>query len=96
MVFVNTRSRFLLIAIIKFHLNHYCDFKVVIKLEQNRYVDNWLTSADYLDGDAGMVTESVTIMGKSGFLPAKWGSKSSLVYESIAKDLGSDIPGNLF
>ena len=91
-VFGNASSPFLLNATIKFHLNKFCDSKVVTELKQNLYVDDWLTGADFQDEVAGMVTEAVTIMGKGGFPLAKWGSNSSVVNERIVKSLGTDFP----
>ena len=72
-VFGNTSSPFLLNVTIKFHLNKFCDSKVVTELKQNLYVDDWLTSANFQDEAADMVTEAVTILGKGGFPLAKWG-----------------------
>jgi len=85
--FGNRCSPFILNATIRNHLKKYDNDKVVMELEQNLYVDDWLTGADDEDEAAQMIQEADHIMKKASMNLTKWGSNSREVLDKALYEL---------
>lgn len=94
-VFGNTSSPFLLNATIRFHLKHFENSKVVDELNENLYVDDWLTGADSQEEIAHMARDAENVMGKGGFPLAKWGSNSTIVNQRLIRGFENESSDTL-
>ena len=77
MAFGNASSPFLLNATIKHHLDKFGKSRTVQELQDNLYVDDWLTGADTEQELTQMMLEAQGIMNKGSFPLAKWITNSS-------------------
>jgi hypothetical protein len=91
-------SPFLLNATIKHHLSLFPRGKVIEELENNLYVDDWLSGADSEEEALHMFSEACSIMNKASMNLAKWNSNSHVICDKagsvvsekgLAKVLGS-------
>ncbi|XP_068227909.1 uncharacterized protein [Palaemon carinicauda] len=81
--FGNKSSPFLLNATIKTHLKNYPHSKVVNKLYNNLYVDDWLSGADS-DAEACVkFNEANKIMAEAGMSLSRWNSNSKALREKF-------------
>ena len=74
--FGNKSSPFLLNATIKHHLSKFPSTRVIKELQDNLYVDDWLTGADSESEACRMFTEARSVMLKAKMSLAKWESES--------------------
>ena len=85
--FGNKCSPFILNATIKFHLKQFEQTQVVQELDENLYVDDWLSGADGDERAAQMISEADDIMKKATMNLTKWGSNSKDVLEQALYNL---------
>ncbi|GFR71744.1 Gypsy retrotransposon integrase-like protein 1 [Elysia marginata] len=83
--FGNTCSPFLLNATLRFHLSKFEHSATVEKLQNNLYVDDWLTGADTETEIMDMMSEADEIMQKGGFPLSKWASNCQLAKDEFSK-----------
>ena len=76
--FGNTASPFLLNATIKYHLQKYPHTEVVNELEEDMYVDNWLSGADSVNEACAKFNESREVFAHAGMPLSKWCSNNKL------------------
>jgi hypothetical protein len=76
--FGNCSSPFLLNVTIKHHLAKFPSCRIVEELEQNLYVDDWLTGADTVEEAKVMVEEATSILEKASMVLTKWGSNKEV------------------
>ncbi|XP_076037767.1 uncharacterized protein LOC143023139 [Oratosquilla oratoria] len=74
--FGNTSSPFLLNATIRHHLNSYPVSVTVQELQENLYVDDWLSGADTVEEANTMFLEAQSILSDAGMTLSKWNSNS--------------------
>ena len=86
--FGNKSSMFLLIATIRHHLSKYPYSRVVTELNDNMYVDNWLSGHDEVQLSCNMTKEAKAIMDQAGMALTQWGSNSEKVGQSVTQELG--------
>jgi len=79
--FGNRCSPFLLNATVKHHLKQVEPSTVVSELEENLYVDDWLTGAEEEQSATQMIFEADEIMQKASMNLTKWGSNSREVLD---------------
>ena len=84
--FGNKSSPFLLNATIRHHLASLDTTQVVTELQENLYVDDWLSGADEEFQACDMLKEATEIMEQAGMILAKWGSNSSAVSELLYRE----------
>ena len=65
-------SPFLLSATIKHHLEQEPNLKVVEELNENLYMDDWLSGAEETSEAANMHKDANQIMNKAGMNLTKW------------------------
>ena len=85
--FGNRGSPFLLMATIRYHLANSQQTEVVQELQENLYMDDWLSGCDKEDKAFKMFDEAQTIMLEAGMTLAKWASNN--------KDLSDHFKGEL-
>jgi len=79
--FGNRSSPFILNATIKFHLNKFEKDVVTEELDENLYVDDWLSGADGEEEATSMVEEASDIMSSCSMNLTKWGSNKKVVLD---------------
>ena len=84
--FGNCSSPFLLNATIQHHLSLLPSSRTVTELQQNLYVDDFLSGCDSEDEICDMIREASDIMSQASMTLAKWGSNSSEVTEVLQRD----------
>ena len=84
--FGNCSSPFLLNATVQSHLASFPVSRVVQELQENMYVDDFLSGADSIDECCSMVQESSDIMSKASMNLVKWGSNSPDVSRMLQRD----------
>lgn len=85
--FGNRSSPFILNAVIKHHLQKFESSPVVEELNQDLYVDDWLSGADD-DGEASLkVEEASAIMSQCSMNLTKWGSNKKTVLDQALRNL---------
>lgn len=84
--FGNKASPFLLNATIRYHLSKYPPDKVIQELQENMYVDDWLSGADSEAEVCDMFTEAKAVMAHAGMTLAKWKSNSKYIMEKMYGD----------
>ena len=72
----NCSSPFLLNATVQSHLASFPASEVLEELQENMYVDDFLSGADSIDEYCSMVQESSDIMSKASMNLVNWGSNS--------------------
>lgn len=72
MPFGNTSSPFLLNSTLKHHLNSYPDTVTVQELQENLYVDDWLSGADTVEEASKMLNEVQNILLDAGMTLSRW------------------------
>lgn len=92
--FGNKASPFLLNGAVKYHLSKYPPSRVIQELQQNLYVDDWLTGANTELEACQMFEEAVKVMKAAGLDLAKWNSNSKVLADKICVETGADISGN--
>lgn len=84
--FGNKSSPFLLNATIRHHLASCSSTKTVRELQDNLYVDDWLSGADSEQEACQMFKEAREIMIKANFSLSKWESNSKEVSDMIYRE----------
>ena len=84
--FGNCSSPFLLNATVQSHLASFPASRVVEELQENMYVDDFLSGADSIDKCCDMVQESSDVMSKASMNLVKWGSNSPDVSQMLQRD----------
>lgn len=79
-------SPFLLNATIRHHLNKCEQSNVVKELQENLYVDDWLSGSDSTAGVGDMFVEAGQIMAKANMMLAKWSTNSKDIRENLMMD----------
>ncbi|XP_064648538.1 uncharacterized protein LOC135500816 [Lineus longissimus] len=87
--FGNKSSPFLLNATIKHHLATYPLSLAREELEENLFVDDWLTGADTDDDSCDLFDNGSQIFDKAGMTLAKCHSNSRVLVGKFSQDLGS-------
>ncbi|KAK4324412.1 hypothetical protein Pmani_004972 [Petrolisthes manimaculis] len=77
--FGNTSSPFLLNATLKHHLNSYPVSITVQELQENLYVDDWLSGADTVEEASKMFNEAQNILLDAGMTLSKWHSNNDFL-----------------
>ena len=90
-IFGCTSSPFLLIAMVKYHLNKYGQSRVVEEMRDNFYMDDLLTGADDIDQACKMQKTASTIMSEASMELCKWNSNSLTVKERVQKDFSDGV-----
>ena len=85
--FGNRCSPFLLNATVKYHLKQAAESRVVTELQENLYVDDWLTGAEEESEASSMIVEADEIMKQAAMNLTKWGSNSKDVLDSTLYNL---------
>jgi hypothetical protein len=85
--FGNKSSPFILNATIKYHLSQCEPSKVVSELEENLYVDDFLTGADEEAEATDMIKEADQLMKGASMNLTKWGSNNREVLDKALYDL---------
>ena len=91
--FGNKASPFLLNATVQHHLNKFPPTRVIEELQQNMYVDDWLSGADDEVEDCDMMVEAEDVMKQAGKLLTKWGSNSDTVSHMIYSEYEGKYQG---
>ena len=73
-------------ATIQHHLSLLPSSRTVTELQQNLYVDDFLSGCDSEDEICDMIREASDIMSQASMTLAKWGSNSSEVTEVLQRD----------
>ena len=84
--FGNRSSPFLLNATIKYHLSSFPESRTVQELQDNLYVDNWLSGADGEAEVCDMFVEGRQVMDKASLPLAQWNSNSEVVVDMIYRE----------
>lgn len=79
--FGNTSSPFLLNATLKHHLNFYPDSVTVRELQENLYVDDWLSGADTVEEASKMLSKAQGILSDAGMTLSKWHTNSDILID---------------
>ena len=90
--FGNKASPFLLNATIRHHLSKYASSVVIKELNDNLYVDDWLSGADTEQEACEMFAEAKSVMSQAGMCLAKWNSNSKAIAEKMCSD-DMGLPG---
>ena len=85
--FGNKCSPFLLNATVKYHLKQYESTPVIEELEENLYVDDWLSGADEEEVATQMILEADAVMKEASMNLTKWGSNSREVLDQSLYNL---------
>lgn len=85
--FGNRCSPFILNATIKHHLGKLEPSNVVAELEENLYVDDWLTGADGESEATHMIEEASAAMSQCSMNLTKWGSNNKEVLDKVLYNL---------
>lgn len=85
--FGNRSSPFILNATIKHHLEKFEPTNVVAELEENLYVDDWLTGADGESEATHMIQEASDVMSQCSMNLTKWGSNNKEVLDKVLYNL---------
>ena len=92
--FGNTSSPFLLMATLKHHLAKYpAESRVVHELDENMYMDDWITGADDDHEACSMFQGGDAIMSEAQFTLAKFGSSSEVVAGMLQKQFEDKVLG---
>ena len=84
--FGNRCSPFLLCATLQHHLSSVPSSHVVEELQENLYVDDWLSGEDSDEEACDMIVESSEVMDQANMSLAKWGSNSEAVGELLQRE----------
>ncbi|XP_071961249.1 uncharacterized protein [Antedon mediterranea] len=79
--FGNASSPFLLNATIRHHLTKYPSCLPITELQDNLYVDDWLTGADYYEDALLLFQQAKEIMAQGKFPLTSWNSNNTKVTE---------------
>ena len=79
-------SPFLLNATIKHHLTKYTPNKTIRELNQNLYVDDFLSGADSENDALSLIADAKRTMGEAGMDLTKWSSNSKVVADTVFKE----------
>ena len=77
--FGNTSSPFLLNATIKHHLNFYSNSVTIQELNENLYVDDWLSGANTVEEASKMLSEAQSVLSDAGMILSKWHTNSEFL-----------------
>ena len=91
--FGNKASPFLLNATVQHHLNKFPTTRVIEELQQNMYVDDWLSGADDEVEGCDMMVEAEDVMKQAGMVLTKWGSNSDAVSHMIYSEYEGKYQG---
>lgn len=84
--FGNRSSPFLLCATLQHHLSSFPRSRVVEELQDNLYVDDWLSGADSDEEACDMIVEATEVMDQASMGLAKWSSNSVAVGELLQRE----------
>ena len=87
--FGNTSSPFLLNATIKYHLSRYADSVTVKELQNNLYVDDWLSGADTVEDASSMLHDAQRILADAGMVLTKWHTNSKFLIDQNSQQFES-------
>ena len=79
--FGNTSSPFLLNATLQHHFNSYHDSVTVKELQENLYVDDWLSGADTVEEASRMLIEAQSILLDAGMTLSKWHTNNDFLID---------------
>ena len=79
--FGNRCSPFILNATVKYHLRQFECTHVIKELEDNLYVDDWLTGADEHEEATHMIAEADAVIRQASMNLTKWGSNRKEVLD---------------
>jgi len=85
--FGNRCSPFILNATIKHHLKQFQDTDVISELQENLYVDDWLSGADSEDVATKMIEEARHVMAQCSMNLTKWESNSKDVLDKTTYNM---------
>lgn len=91
--FGNTSSPFLLNATIKHHLSKYPLTEVITDLNQDMYVDNWLSGADSADEACKKFCEARTVLSHAGMPLTKWISNDETLVSKFSDSFDTPFGG---
>jgi hypothetical protein len=83
-------SPFLLNATIRHHLAIFPESRVIEELQENLYVDDWLSGADSDEEAVEMFSTAREVMLKAGMSLSKWSSNSKMVTEKAYLQMGGN------
>ena len=89
--FGNTSSPFLLNATLKHHLNSYPVSVTVQELQENLYVDDWLSGADTVEEASKMFNEAQSILLDAGMTLSKWHSNNEYLINQLYQYFESEV-----
>ena len=90
--FRNKGSPFLLMATVKHHLSLMKPSPTVSELEENLYMDDFLSGADSESDVKQMFSEAQSVMQQAGMTLTKWGSNSQSVHALLGTEASDTVP----
>ena len=90
--FGNKGSPFLLMATVKHHLSLMEPSPTVSELEENLYMDDFLSGADSESDVKQMFSEAQSVMQQAGMTLTKWGSNSQSVHALLGTEASDTVP----
>ena len=85
--FGNKSSPFLLNATVQHHLSKFTPSRVVEKLSENMYVDNWISGCDDHEEACNMTREAHEVMNQSSMNLTHWVSSSLQISDLVINEL---------
>lgn len=89
--FGNTSSPFLLNATLKHHLSSYPDSVTVQELQENLYVDDWLSGADTVEEASKMLSEAQSILLDAGMILSRWHTNNDFLIKQHYQSFESEV-----
>ena len=87
----NKSSPFLLNATLKHHLKGFPNSEVAVDLNENMYVDDWLSGADSAEEAFAKFKEARSVLSKASMSLSKWSSNSRLLTDKFSENLEPSI-----
>ena len=84
--FSNCSSPFLLNATVQHHLSLFPASRTVIELQQNLYVDDFLSGCDFVEETCQMIHEACDVMSQGCMTLTKWSSNSTEVADVLQRE----------
>ena len=85
--FGNKSSPFLLNATVKHHLKSFPTSEVVAELQDNLYVDDWLSGADSAEEAFSKFNEACSVLSKASLSLSKWNSNCKSLTDKFSENL---------
>jgi len=89
--FGNKASPFLLNATVQYHLSLQPPSPAVSELQENLYVDDWLSGADSAEEAALMFNDARDVMASAGMELVKWSSNAHSLLHMISQSTGENL-----